>query len=820
MSTINIDISDLYRAKGRSGIQRVLRELVPRLIDEKRAAFEVRVMNFNAQEHYYEVFDNADVKRYLAEKADRLKVVATLRLDGFTASDTFFDIDSAWNIPLKRPDLYRRLKRKGVRIITLLHDVVPIKFPAYAHQNTLRNYALFVSAVYAYSDLVICNSRTTERDFLDYKQALKIPRHIPTVVSKLGSDFQPAAKATASEQVGLKEFIDQKFFLFVGTIEPRKRHDLALDAFETIIAAHPEVHLVLAGKQGWNVEAFMSRLTSHRLYGKNIHWVDTPSDPVLHQLYRECFGAVYLSNYEGFGLPVSEPLANSKLTITSRNSSLYEAGQDYADYVYFNTANEVVETVTSYLKDDTLYRQRSAWLADYRPYSWQTVYQTIFSVLDNTARVEKLLAKPRPKSLQCVFISNAPPKLKRTIPLIDKYMSFVDEYLIITPARHQAKVEAIPTKAKLTVISDEKLLGGRLPAFRAANHVLKNWMLRSSLATLPAVRDEFIMLDDDNQPLAPINIGYYINDDRTYNAYYFYDLPFWPHYNTDYDFGQQHMKKVLDEAGCELLIYSSHMPQVFNKAIFKEAVEKFDPVAQGGAVDEWSAYFNYAVSRYPTLFQKKLFETLNWPARPTDWQHQYEPPRFTFENYYDHLYADSQELFASLPEPPDTAAKLELKRQQMAPFHRSQRLYIDSQPYLSRYGLAHGLTKFSYANADIYLAGLPYLITTAENATLRLVVDFKLITSDELFVDEVTLCWRGHGCPEGQAVLRSLDDIRGGYLQGLLSLPIRSEDAGAHWLEFFIKVNGEPYENPNRSIRTKLLVCPTGASMPAVFKAL
>lgn len=68
---------------------------------------------------------------------------------------------------------------------------------------------------------------------------------------------------------------------------------------------------------------------------------------------------------------------------------------------------------------------------------------------------------------------------------------------------------------------------------------------------------------------------------------------------------------MLSTKNYELLSYSSHAPQIINKTIFKETVSEFFETGLRKPIDEWSTYFNYAVSLYPYAFHKTPYETLN-----------------------------------------------------------------------------------------------------------------------------------------------------------------------------------------------------------------
>jgi hypothetical protein len=111
---------------------------------------------------------------------------------------------------------------------------------------------------------------------------------------------------------------------------------LAFNAWEQLIATHGEQNipkLICAGRIGWNSEEFLERLkATNNLNGKIELRSEGVTDAELAQLYRNAAFTIYPSNYEGWGLPVSESLMFGTPVVAADNSSLPEAGGDLACY--------------------------------------------------------------------------------------------------------------------------------------------------------------------------------------------------------------------------------------------------------------------------------------------------------------------------------------------------------------------------------------------------------------------------------------------------------------------------------------------------------
>jgi glycosyltransferase involved in cell wall biosynthesis len=121
--------------------------------------------------------------------------------------------------------------------------------------------------------------------------------------------------------------LPSRYFLYVGTLEPRKNLPTLIRAFAHWRASgDPEAHqvkLVLAGAQGW-FYAEIFRLVSELGLQDRVLFPGFVPDAELPQWYRAAEAFVYPSLFEGFGLPVLEAMACGTPVLCSRIGSLTE----------------------------------------------------------------------------------------------------------------------------------------------------------------------------------------------------------------------------------------------------------------------------------------------------------------------------------------------------------------------------------------------------------------------------------------------------------------------------------------------------------------
>lgn len=146
------------------------------------------------------------------------------------------------------------------------------------------------------------------------------------------------------------------YALFVGTVESRKNHILALRAWKRLIAergAENVPDLVCIGRLGWHADEFLrDYVTSHGLDGKVSVLTSSVPDTELARFYAHADFTVYPSRYEGWGLPVSESLAFGKLPVVAHNSSLPEAGRDLAAYFRSDDLDDFIHVLTERALDE------------------------------------------------------------------------------------------------------------------------------------------------------------------------------------------------------------------------------------------------------------------------------------------------------------------------------------------------------------------------------------------------------------------------------------------------------------------------------------
>jgi glycosyltransferase involved in cell wall biosynthesis len=199
--------------------------------------------------------------------------------------------------------------KPNLQIVSFVYDLISVQSPEMISNEThshvlFRHFVLLAKT----SNLVVCISEKVKHDFIDFCKKLEI--ETPKVVVQYLASF-------TNEQIDLKshDFFDQKmqhilkrrFFLTIGTIEPRKNYQTLINAAKA--SAKDDFLIVIAGRNGWNSDGIIHELKVSRILKDRVIWVDSPSDIEIMMLFRNCLAYISASSMEGFNLPVLEAMS-------------------------------------------------------------------------------------------------------------------------------------------------------------------------------------------------------------------------------------------------------------------------------------------------------------------------------------------------------------------------------------------------------------------------------------------------------------------------------------------------------------------------------
>jgi glycosyltransferase involved in cell wall biosynthesis len=271
-----------------------------------------------------------------------------------------------------RPDLvhftnYLAPLRSPVPYVVSVHDMTLSLFPEHHTLKKRLLTASLIPAVARGARLVLAPSESTRRDVL---RLLTLPAERVRVVPYAPAPSFRRADA-GPDALGRRYGVRVPYFLYVGTLEPRKNLARALRAFARVADALPEHSFVLAGQRGWSCEEVFAEAARPALAGRVV-FLDYVAELDLPLLYTHATAAVYPSLYEGFGFPVLEAMACGTPVLTSRSSSLEEIGTGAARLVDPRDEVAMADAMRDLATDGALRAELSArGLARAAEFTWE-----------------------------------------------------------------------------------------------------------------------------------------------------------------------------------------------------------------------------------------------------------------------------------------------------------------------------------------------------------------------------------------------------------------------------------------------------------------
>lgn len=278
------------------------------------------------QDNYYYLISNGPISYDLfnpkwvkIQGRCKKKLISTLWMQAYVPNvASNLKLNLFWG-PRHNLPLFLPLK---VKTVLTIHDIVHILYPETMSLPNLIVERLLMRWSVKRSTYIICDSISTSSGL---KKAYRIDDGKVQTIYPGAPDLIKRPKQIQSKKVNLPS----KYFLFVGTLEPRKNFERIFRAFERTRPEKENVHLVVVGGTGWKNKDFLISLKRNPL-SEYVHMMGYLDTDQLISCYENALCLLFPSLYEGFGFPVLEAMANRTPVITSNISSMPEVGGDAA----------------------------------------------------------------------------------------------------------------------------------------------------------------------------------------------------------------------------------------------------------------------------------------------------------------------------------------------------------------------------------------------------------------------------------------------------------------------------------------------------------
>ena len=256
-----------------------------------------------------------------------------------------------------RPDVWHGIHytmpmRVDIPCVVTVHDLTFFDHPEWHERSKVAFFRPMLRKSIARAAALVAVSRHTAHRL----DTLFAPR-VPVVVAAHGVDhdrFHPGTPDDPDDLARVRALgVRRPYVAFQGTIEPRKDLPTLIAAFAAVAGGHPDLRLVLAGRDGWGTDA-VRRAVEHCGVATQVLRPGYTPDEALPALYRQAEVVAYPSLEEGFGLPALEALACGAPLVSTLGSAIEEVVDDAALLVQPGDVAALAGALGALLQDTAL----------------------------------------------------------------------------------------------------------------------------------------------------------------------------------------------------------------------------------------------------------------------------------------------------------------------------------------------------------------------------------------------------------------------------------------------------------------------------------
>lgn len=233
-----------------------------------------------------------------------------------------------------------------------VHDIAFKHFPHYVGKITSAYYNHFTPKYIAKASRVCTVSEFSKNDII---QAYGTDKNkIDVVYNGSKAAYQPYGDL---EKIKVRNQYAQgkNYFLYVGSMHPRKNIDNLFNAFELFKReTHSDFKLLIAGRKAWQTSAIEKAYAS-MTHKDDVVFLGHILPEQLKDVYGGAYALTYVSHFEGFGIPILEAMNSRVPSIISNTSSMPEVAGNAAIAVSPTNINDIAHAMKAISSDAVLY---------------------------------------------------------------------------------------------------------------------------------------------------------------------------------------------------------------------------------------------------------------------------------------------------------------------------------------------------------------------------------------------------------------------------------------------------------------------------------
>ena len=240
----------------------------------------------------------------------------------------------------------------GKKVVTI-HDMVIRAYPETVRFRTKQLLLTGMKKSMKRVDVIITDSEFSKSEIIKYYP--QFADKIKVVYCGVNTEkFYHIADSERIEKTKKSLGIEGEYFLYLGTIEPRKNLERLIEAYRILKDRYGDVpKLVMAGGKGWLNSGIYSKVQELGLE-ESVQFTKYIPDEDICPLMNGACAFVFPSIYEGFGMPPLEAMACGVPVVSSGEASLPEVVGDCAVIVDAYSPLSIAEGMYKIYSDETL----------------------------------------------------------------------------------------------------------------------------------------------------------------------------------------------------------------------------------------------------------------------------------------------------------------------------------------------------------------------------------------------------------------------------------------------------------------------------------
>lgn len=269
---------------------------------------------------------------------------------------SWFEISVVRWLNKNKPDLFLSTDGYGclrteIPQVHVIHDLAFEHFKDHVSFLTRSYYQFFMPRFARKAKRIATVSEFSKQDIVTHYGTS--PDNIDVVYNGAKEVYKLANDAVKSE-IKRKYSEGKNYFIYVGSIHPRKNIKNLLLAFEKFkTATNSNFNLLLVGRKAWDFEE-VDEVHSQMKYKADVKFLGHVPSEDLGEIMASAFAMVYVSLFEGFGIPIIEAMSCDVPVITSNVTSMPEAAGDAALLVNPSSVAEISLAMQKLFEDESL----------------------------------------------------------------------------------------------------------------------------------------------------------------------------------------------------------------------------------------------------------------------------------------------------------------------------------------------------------------------------------------------------------------------------------------------------------------------------------